>query len=94
MPEENQIDGIYRVILTLDECEKHDDIKCIKDCRKCLAIHIHNAGYRRQREARWIFHPDGSGTCTECGTNQKNVWDFDNYQNYCGHCGAIMKGCE
>lgn len=38
----------------------------------------------------WILHPDGSGTCKNCNTNQKSVWDMDNYQKYCGHCGAKM----
>lgn len=31
-------------------------------------------------------------TCDQCGFTQKNVWDYDNYQNYCGHCGAKMEG--
>jgi hypothetical protein len=74
MPEENQIDGIYRVILTLDECEKHDDIKCIKDCRKCLATHIHNSGYIKQREGEWEWFeewspstPEHPSECYDCG---------------------------
>ena len=42
----------------------------------------------------WTLNKDGSGTCNQCGTTQKNVWDYDNWQNYCGHCGANMKGGE
>ena len=49
-------------------------------------------GYRKQSEGEWVFHKDGSGTCNQCGTTQKNIWDMDNYQSYCGHCGAKMKG--
>lgn len=41
---------------------------------------------------QWKFHKDGSGTCNRCGFTQKNVWDYDNWQNYCGHCGAKMDG--
>ena len=44
------------------------------------------------RHGRWTLHTDGSGTCSECGTTQKNVWDCDRWQNYCGHCGAKMDG--
>lgn len=38
----------------------------------------------------WKLHKDGSGTCNQCRTTQKNVWDYDSWQNYCGHCGAKM----
>lgn len=40
----------------------------------------------------WKFHKDGSGTCSECGFTAKGVWDYDGWQNYCGHCGAKMDG--
>jgi hypothetical protein len=40
----------------------------------------------------WKFNKDGSGTCNQCHITQKNVWDYDNWQNYCGHCGAKMDG--
>lgn len=39
----------------------------------------------------WKLRDDGSGTCSECGFTQKNVWDYDNWQNYCGVCGADMR---
>lgn len=42
------------------------------------------------KHGRWTLHTDGSGTCSECGTTQKNVWDCDRWQNYCGHCGVWM----
>ena len=38
----------------------------------------------------WKLHNDGSGTCNQCGTTQCSVWDDDNFQHYCGHCGAKM----
>ena len=43
---------------------------------------------------RWIFHDDGSGTCNQCGIRQSAIWDYDNSQNFCGHCGAKMDGKE
>lgn len=42
----------------------------------------------------WKFNKDGSGTCNQCGITQKNVWNYDSWQNYCGHCGADMRGIE
>jgi hypothetical protein len=44
------------------------------------------------KHGEWRLHPDGSGTCSVCGRRQKSVWDMDNWQNYCGHCGANMNG--
>lgn len=41
---------------------------------------------------KWYLHVDGSGTCNRCNTTAENVWDFDTWQNYCGHCGAKMDG--
>ena len=43
------------------------------------------------RRGKWELHDDGSATCLECGCRQLHIWDFDNYQNFCGHCGADMK---
>ena len=44
------------------------------------------------KHGEWNLHPDGSGTCNQCGRTQKAVWDFDNAQEYCGKCGAKMDG--
>lgn len=48
------------------------------------------ADVREVIHGKWKLHDDGSGTCDQCNFRQKNVWDYDNYQNYCGHCGAKM----
>lgn len=53
----------------------------------CPRVNIAKVTY-----GKWYLHPDGSGTCSVCGRHQKSVWDMDNYQNYCGHCGADMRG--
>lgn len=42
------------------------------------------------RHGTWELHADGSGTCMECRSRQKHVWDYDNWQRYCGCCGAKM----
>lgn len=44
------------------------------------------------RHGTWKLHADGSGTCMECRSRQKIVWDYDNWQRYCGCCGAKMDG--
>ena len=44
------------------------------------------------KHGTWKLNKDGSGTCNQCKSTQKNVWDYDNWQNYCGHCGAKMDG--
>ena len=41
---------------------------------------------------KWTLNRDGSGTCNECGMTQKNVWDDDMHQRYCGCCGVRMDG--
>lgn len=40
--------------------------------------------------ATWTLNKTGTGTCSNCHFTQANVWDHDNYQQYCGVCGAKM----
>ena len=40
--------------------------------------------------SKWKLHKDGSGTCQNCKRRQDAVWDMDNWQKFCGHCGAKM----
>ena len=58
--------------------------------------------FRRTKEAvedeyapvvrgKWIFHDNGDATCDQCGRHQKAIWDYDNWQNFCGNCGADMR---
>lgn len=39
----------------------------------------------------WINCNGGNATCSHCKTRQKNVYDDENEQRFCGHCGAKMK---
>lgn len=32
--------------------------------------------------------------CSNCGMFFQDVYDFDNYDNYCRHCGAKMEGIK
>lgn len=47
-----------------------------------------------RKTGKWILHKDGSGTCDQCRFTQIAVWDYDGWQNFCGHCGAKMDGGE
>ena len=40
---------------------------------------------------KWKLHKDGSGTCDQCHFTQPDVWDMDNWDNFCAHCGADMR---
>ena len=69
-------------------------------------VNLHNIGLRKAmgainslpaadvvevRHGRWKLYENGDGTCSECGTYQKHIWDLDHWQNFCGHCGADMR---
>ena len=43
-------------------------------------------------KGKWKLNKDGSGTCSECRRTRNDVWDMDNWDNFCSHCGAEMKG--
>lgn len=43
------------------------------------------------KRGKWKLHKDGSGTCDQCHFTQLDVWDMDNWDNFCAHCGADMR---
>lgn len=70
-------------------CPNYGENKCRTLCaarKGCFvrsgAERLYNADYRKQSEGEWELHKDGSGTCSECHFTQKNVWDYDNWQNF------------
>lgn len=92
MSKEKQIEEMAKTLCGEKEkrCENCDSYR---SCEFWIEASIlHNQGYRKQSEGVWKFNKDGSGTCSECRSTQKNVWDDDHHQNYCGVCGAKMKG--
>lgn len=58
----------------------------IADCKAVNAVPV--------KRGKWILHGNGDATCNQCGRHQKAIWDYDNWQNYCGNCGAEMIGVE
>lgn len=65
-----------------------DSWECVEDEAKECG-HLVEVAY--VRHGKWKLNKDGSGTCDQCNFTQKNVWDFDSWQNFCGHCGADMR---
>jgi hypothetical protein len=55
-----------------------------------IANSLIEANYVKQREGKWKLGSYGFGTCSACKFTQASIWDYDNYQKYCGHCGAKM----
>lgn len=49
------------------------------------------ADVRPMVRGKWIIHDCGEATCPVCKTRQKNIWDYDGWQNFCGNCGADMR---
>ena len=49
-------------------------------------------GLNDRPQGEWINCNAGNATCSRCGTRQKAVYDDDNEQHFCGHCGARMGG--
>lgn len=41
-------------------------------------------------QGEWIDCRGGDATCSRCGIRQKAVYDDNNEQHFCGHCGARM----
>lgn len=41
-------------------------------------------------QGEWIGCRGGNATCSRCRIRQKAVYDDDNEQHFCGHCGARM----
>ena len=87
MSKEKQIEEMAE---TLDEmCDLDLLADCEeKDCSKCMATALYNAGYRKQSEGEWILQQNGKGVCSKCN-RQDNM---DELACFCRYCGARMKG--
>lgn len=48
-----------------------------------------------QPTATWLIRRWGDDAqCSNCGKSFKDVYDVDNYDKFCRHCGVQMKGME
>ena len=78
-------------LLSWARCINHPEHLMTEDAM-CILDNIPAAKVVPIRGGKWILHKDGSGTCDQCHRNQSEVWDMDTWQNFCGHCGADMRG--
>lgn len=44
-----------------------------------------------RKKGHWIFLKNGNAICSECGFEQVYAYDWDNWDNFCHHCGADMR---
>ena len=67
----------------IDKCDLKIGVTFTRcsECERVEAVH-----------AKWKLHDDGSATCSNCRRRSLIVWDFDNHDNFCRHCGAKMDG--
>lgn len=85
-----------------EKCGKWDRGTCDELCFSHeVAIDLYNANYRKQIVGEWVRQNrmvDGKvraeAVCSNCGTDVvyqaiDNRWQFE---NFCPHCGANMKG--
>lgn len=48
-----------------------------------------------RKTATWLIRKwGGDAKCSNCGRYFKDVYDMENYDNFCRHCGTQMKGIE
>ena len=58
------------------------------DGSKCVA-----PKNEQDNQAYWVIRKFGDHAwCSRCGFTQKDVYDLENHQSFCGHCGADMRG--
>lgn len=69
-----------------------DTIPTIGEQVDALEMAIKALEQPERKTGKWDLRKDGSGVCSECHFHQKNVWDLDSWQNFCGVCGADMRG--
>lgn len=43
-----------------------------------------------RKRGDWVNCANGNAQCNQCGMRQRGVYDDDNEQRFCGHCGAEM----
>ena len=49
----------------------------------------------RSRSGKWLIRRfDGNAQCSVCGMHFRYVYDHENADHFCRHCGAEMDGLE
>ena len=48
-----------------------------------------------RKTATWLIHKWGEDVkCSNCGKMFKDVYDMENYDGFCRHCGTKMEGIK
>lgn len=68
---------------------------CVNEDRKdafleAIGVAVTALKAKTVKHGVWKLHKNGNGTCSNCKRTSTDVWDFDNFDNYCAHCGAKM----
>ena len=94
VPDTNVGDIISRQWLM--ECVNEGWIKFDTEKDKNRFIHlVRDIAPSAQPTATWLIHKWGDDAkCSNCGRSFKDVYDMDNYDNFCRHCGTHMKGIK
>ena len=84
-------DEIWRLIY--NKIIKHVDSKSEHSVNK--TVHSEQKTVHSDyKTGHWIILDDIWTKCSECGIMFKDVYDFDNYDSYCRHCGVRMEGLK
>ena len=79
-----------KAIFSVEDDSPYTDLKKDYEYRKQKTIEKWNTRIK-PKHAYWILHDNGSATCSACKCWQMLIYDDDNYQHYCGNCGAQME---
>lgn len=71
-----------------------EKIAYAKGVKRGKSIGSHAAYGHFLKHGRWIFKGNGNADCSCCGYRSSRVYDDDNADRYCRHCGAKMDGKE
>lgn len=81
---------------TADTMLKRCDTESIDDYHDLIVESLSvlpSADVQPVRHGRWLIPRFGSDArCSECGMHFTDVYDIDNYDRFCRHCGAVMEG--
>lgn len=86
------VELIYKQVVIDTINELHEKPNAWLDCA-VEAVKALPPVQQEQKTALWIIRKWGDDArCSNCGRYFKDVYDMDNYDNFCRHCGSNMKG--
>ena len=103
---EKQIEEMSWEICYIPRLDSYNSYKSCDDCNcygKCHAMYYakraYEAGYRKQVEGEWIETVEHKTSLLKSSIRKEKIYCcpycgrvYRKRMNYCGHCGAKMKG--